>query len=381
MSTNCSNCYNGCTEIVSDRCIRYTGIDVPVLGIQNGDSLSYVEQALITFLTSTLDGSGIVITIPQASYCEIVTKYLPTCGDITATVLFEALIKSACDLQTQIVALSLEVDSIQAEVDVIEANYDVSCLTGVSAISGTHAILQATIDAFCAFVLDVETNYVLLADLNTLIQAYIDSLTPTTQYNARMVPYSVVPYFGSNGNFDNTGAGLLANGFDKIYLCNGNNGTPDLRGRVLVTAINGMFGGGLSPTVDPTVNPAFNPNYTLGTNNIGSNSVVLNISQTPAHTHVATAVVTPSSHDHFVFNNDSVASGAPIVSATNYTARALTSAGDLSYAASASTTVPTLGKTSPTTISVGVTNASQGGGGAHDNKQPVYACYYIMYIP
>ena len=57
--SNCSNCYNGCTEIVSDRCVKYTGIDVPVLGIQTGDSLSFVEQALITFLTSTLDGTGI----------------------------------------------------------------------------------------------------------------------------------------------------------------------------------------------------------------------------------------------------------------------------------------------------------------------------------
>lgn len=49
MSNICSNCYNGCAEITSDQCIRYTGIDVPVLGIKTGDSLSYVEQALITF--------------------------------------------------------------------------------------------------------------------------------------------------------------------------------------------------------------------------------------------------------------------------------------------------------------------------------------------
>ncbi|BCU97892.1 MAG: hypothetical protein CM15mV19_1420 [uncultured marine virus] len=50
MSTqNCSNCYNGCTEITSDKCVKYTGVDVPILGIKNGDSLSYVEQALITF--------------------------------------------------------------------------------------------------------------------------------------------------------------------------------------------------------------------------------------------------------------------------------------------------------------------------------------------
>ena len=63
-----SNCYNGCTEIVSDRCIKYTGIDVPVLGIQTVDSLSYIEQSLITFLTSTLDGTGIKPVIDPQTF-------------------------------------------------------------------------------------------------------------------------------------------------------------------------------------------------------------------------------------------------------------------------------------------------------------------------
>ena len=49
MSNNCSNCYNGCVEITSDKCIKYTGVDVPILGIKNGDSLSFIEQSLITF--------------------------------------------------------------------------------------------------------------------------------------------------------------------------------------------------------------------------------------------------------------------------------------------------------------------------------------------
>jgi hypothetical protein len=43
----CSNCYNGCTEIVSDKCVKYTGLDVPALGIQNGDSLNFIEASLI----------------------------------------------------------------------------------------------------------------------------------------------------------------------------------------------------------------------------------------------------------------------------------------------------------------------------------------------
>ena len=86
---SCSNCFNGCSEIVSDRCVRYTGVDVPVLGIKTGDSLSYVEQALIEFLTSTLDGSGIKPDIDPNIICNLVKQYLPTCGDLTVTDLLQ----------------------------------------------------------------------------------------------------------------------------------------------------------------------------------------------------------------------------------------------------------------------------------------------------
>jgi len=56
---SCSNCFNGCAEIVSDRCVRYTGINIPSLGITTGDSLSNIEESLSTFLMSALDGTGI----------------------------------------------------------------------------------------------------------------------------------------------------------------------------------------------------------------------------------------------------------------------------------------------------------------------------------
>ena len=97
--SNCSNCYNGCTQIVSDKCVMYTGVDVPVLGIVKGDSLSFVEQALITFLTSVIDGSGIKIDIDEDLYCELVSQYLQECETVTALDLFKALVQAACNLQ------------------------------------------------------------------------------------------------------------------------------------------------------------------------------------------------------------------------------------------------------------------------------------------
>jgi hypothetical protein len=142
--------------------VKYTGVDIPALGIKSGDSLSYVEQTLIGFLVSTLDGSGIVINIPQSSYCGLVTKYLPTCGDITASALFEALVKAACDLQLQVTANATAITTQTVRIDTIEADYVTNCLTGVTPSSGTHNILQAVITALCALTLDVENNYVLI---------------------------------------------------------------------------------------------------------------------------------------------------------------------------------------------------------------------------
>lgn len=361
----CSNCYNGCTEIVSDKCVRYTGLDVPVLGIQNGDSLSFVEQALIEFLTSTLDGTGIVITLPEGTYCEVVTKYLPTCGDITAVALFEAVVKAACDLQEQI-------DAIVAELAVLNADYDVDCLTGVTSSSDTHAIVQAVITKLCqidvsltALALDVDTNYVKLSDLDALIQAYINSIPASTQYYTRMVPYTVVEYYGNLDPFNSTGVGNPLLGFENIYLCNGLNGTPDKRGRVPVGAIQLVPG----PTPDPAVNYASNPlfNYDYAVGDVhGANSITLTGTQIPAHTHTPVSVVTDPGHTHRL---GTTSTGGGSIGVSNGNVVTIPSPLDIHT------------EINMTGITVNTTNSSFGGGLAHSNAQPALACYYIMYIP
>jgi len=382
---SCSNCYNGCAETVSDQCIRYTGIDVPVLGIKTGDSLSYVEQALIEFLTSTLNGTGITLNINPQIICEIVNKNLIDCEDLTLPNVIQALIKAICELDTRLTAL-------EADFAALEGPYTVGCLTGVTSTSGTHAILQAAINKICgleveldALALDVDTNYVKLADLNSLIAAYLASVGTSTKYYNRMIPYAVVEFYGSlTGKFDATGAGIVGTDWEKIYLCNGNNGTPDKRGRVPVGATTGMGGGPLSPAVDPAVSG--NPAYALlGT--AGSNTVTLGPTQIPAHTHVPTVTVTDPGHNHFTVNTASPADETGIaVDATHSVARSHSTGGNLGYTLMNSTVVgPNANVGLTNTVSAGVTvnvsNASTGGGLAHANVQPGLGCYYIMYIP
>jgi len=381
---SCSNCYNGCAEIVSDKCVRYTGIDVPVLGIQTGDSLSYIEQSLIQFLTSTLNGVGILPIVDPTIICEIVNANLPTCGEFTLNDYISALIKSVCDLQTQIVVLD-------GRIDVIEANYTVECLDGVTSTSGTHAILQAVITKLCdldlalsALALDVDTNYVKISDLDALIQAYLDSIPSSSKQYNKMIPYTVVEYYGSLSYFDATGAGL--GDWEKLYLCNGLNGTPDKRGRVPVGAIQLVPGGALSSVVNPAV--AGNPNYAVGDAIYGANTIILSAAQIPAHTHVATAaVIVTDTHRHFIAAD--IAENLPnLANATSPIVRTSNEGVYAEYALRANTTGldATVGRTSQTAVGsinvgVGVTNAVNVGDQSHSNIQPTLACYYIMYIP
>ena len=371
---SCSNCFNGCAEIVSDQCVRYTGVDVAILGIKNGDSLSYVEQALIEFLTSTLDGTGINLTINPAIICDIVNKNLVACEDLTLPNVISAIIKAVCELDTRLTTL-------EGDFAALEGPYTVGCLTGVDSNSGTHAILQAVITKLCAhivdfdaFVLDVETNYVKKSELCTLVAACTPPAPPAS-YKDRMVPFTVVEYYGTiSGNFDVSGAGVGA--WDKIYLCNGNNGTPDKRGRVPVGATTGMGGGPLSPDVDPTV--AGNPSYTLS-GTAGSNTVTLTTAQIPAHSHTATNVLTDPGHTHFT-----TLSGAQVtITATTPLAQTATYGGNTSYSLAGAVGTPDIGITNSKTtgITVATTNSSTGGGLAHSNFQPGLGCYYIMYIP
>jgi microcystin-dependent protein len=364
MST-CSNCYNGCTEIVSDRCVKYTGIDVPVLGIQTGDSLSFVEQALITFLTSTLDGTGIKIDISPTVICNLVQEYLPTCGDLTIIDISKALIQAACDLQEQ-------VDAIDATLATLNADYTIGCLTGVTASSDTHAIVQAVINKLCELntdftqlLIDLPNTYVAIEDIDIFIQEYIDNNTSASSISSRMVPYAVVPYFGPITFFNSSGAGT--GDWDKIYLCNGNNGTPDLRGRALTGVINGVPGPTMSPVVDPGISAA-NPNYSLF-DTAGANQITLQSTQIPLHTHANTVntVLTDPGHTHgFTYGIDYPGGSNTVV-----------------LGPSNNGTKQTNSNTTGITVNTTITNATGpvGGGLPHANIQPVTACYYIQYRP
>ena len=88
---SCTNCFNGCAETISDQCVKYTGIDVPALGISNGDNLLTVENAITNFLVPAINGTGIKPIIDPNIICNIVKLYLPPCTTCTGFTLNEIL--------------------------------------------------------------------------------------------------------------------------------------------------------------------------------------------------------------------------------------------------------------------------------------------------
>ena len=360
---SCQNCYNGCTEIIPDKCTKYTGNNVPELGIENGDSLFSVQQSIFSFLLSVIDGTSIKPEINQDYICEKISQYLGG-EELTLPNIINAILQVACDLQTQITAVENKADGINAA-------YTLNCVSGVTDNADTHEVLQAVITKLCsvntalsALALNLSTNYVKLSELNSLIASYLAGGSGSVKMYNKMIPYTVVEYYGNlAGKFDSTGAGLGE--WEKIYLCNGNNGTPDKRGRVAVGATNGMGGGTLSNVVDPAI--AGNPDYSLGST-YGSCVVKLDVTQIPSHTHTATVTVNDPGHSHSLHFDR-----YPTIISSNpgY------DGGSNNY----SQNVDKSTTTSTTGITVNVSNSSIGGGLGHNNVQPSIGCYYIMYIP
>lgn len=79
---SCNNCYNGCVQTTSDKCVKYTGIDVPQLGIIKGDSLNVVLLKITNDITSTPATTTTTTTLsptPGMVWRYAITSY--SCND------------------------------------------------------------------------------------------------------------------------------------------------------------------------------------------------------------------------------------------------------------------------------------------------------------
>jgi microcystin-dependent protein len=83
-----------------------------------------------------------------------------------------------------------------------------------------------------------------------------------------------------------------------------------------------------------------------------------------------------------MYNTDVNTTGTPQITASTYVTRARSySSQNIDYEIMGSSTLPTLGNSSSTSISANVTVNDAGGGLSHPNYQPALATNYIIYIP
>jgi microcystin-dependent protein len=359
---SCQNCFNGCVEITSDKCVRYTGEDFPILGISNGDTLLSVEEKILNFLLSISTGGTIFPVISQENVCNLIQTNLPAVGPYSLDDYLNTLIKVACQLDSRLTILETQNPNTP---------YELNCLFAATTDnSDTHAVLQLVIDKLCVtsaslttFKALVDATYVKITDVDTYIANYLATDPSQNLISNSIVPYAITAYGGPLSNFDASGAGIGT--WNRIFLCNGLNGTLDLRGRVLVGTTSGMGGSGMSSAVNPAVagNPTYNLNQTQG-----SNTVILNQSELPSHTHTVGNVSQAPDHVHGFQDPVSVAN-AGLGSVQRFTTNSDVNSIDITQ------TEPAGSHTHTVNIN------STGGGQGHLNYQPGIGVYYIIYIP
>jgi microcystin-dependent protein len=349
---SCQGCFNGCGTITPDTCVRYTGDSIPLLGINNGDPVSKVEEAIIDKVVEFAEGNGIALADIDLK-CPFIEDLFGCCQDKTLKNLIQVLIDANCTLKELVDTLSATVNSVYS--------FNVVCLTGLPVNPTRDDILQALLNKVCEMdstLTTIANDYVKASQLNSLIASYLSSVSGgTVQQSTKMVPYVAYEYYGPLSNFDSGGVGIASAGYQKVYICNGSNGTPDRRGRVAVGAVQGVPGGALDSAVDPT-NPA-NPstNYVLN-QKWGSSYITLTTGQMPSHSHT----VTDAGHSHTITGSNE----------TSFTSGGAVAAVQMDGAEAAGST---------NTATTGITIASAGSSQAHDNRQPSIGAYFIMYIP
>jgi hypothetical protein len=348
----CKDCFNGCgDELTSDRCVKYTGPDVPALDICTGDSLSVVEDKLLTAVSEMTTGDGIKLS--GITGCSSVTSLFD--DDKTLESIVQALVTVLCAVKASVTSIQ---NSSKPHV------FDKKCLSGITGSSSRDAVIQAAINKICSIdtsVTNILNDYVKSSDLEDLISDYLESINTTnvTQNYLKFVPYVAYEYYGPLTNFDGSGKGLASFGFDKVYICNGANGTPDKRGRTAVGAVAGVPGPALDADVDPVLPANVGTNYALN-QKFGKSNIILTVPQLPAHSHT----ITDPGHDHdyYTILNQGGGVGDGLANSHSH----------------GNEDIPNKTTTKEVTnITINAAGSSQ----PHSNVQPSIAANFIMYIP
>lgn len=339
-------------EVTSSSCVVYAGNNATVtsLPINQGDGLTSVVSNLITAINNVSSGSALFLDGYQScSSSNPLDSNLSIYPQPYSIVNFAKAVSQAfCSVQSQINTLTS--NSILSAF----SNLNLSCLQGVTNTSAPSAIIQSIINQLCQNTTTITGLSSQVASLQNQVNT-LSNNKPTFTPADLMPPYVPMPYIGPLSNFDSTGKGLASAGYDKVYIMNGQNGTPDWRGYSPIGATALVPGGTLDSRVSSL---SLAPGQKAG-----EVYHQLTTAEMPSHTHA----VNDNGHTHNLTFINMIHSNI-----------------------TGSTLVPTLGNNpaSPITLTnvvntalTGITIGSTGGGVPHNTLHPVVGVVWIVKIP
>lgn len=351
----CIDCLDNCAEPVSDECVKYTGDDIPCLGICKGDTLYKFEVAIAEKICQYATGEGIDLSSLDLT-CSFLKDIIGP-SDQTLLTILDTLIKGECTLRELIQGLDDDINT--------PYSFNTACLSGLGANPTRDDILNAALVKLCSVdsrVTAIENNYVKDSELCAKVTACLAGGSGSVQENTKMSKFIAYPYHGPLSVFDASGIGLSAFGYDKVYICNGqivgSFTTPDYRGRSPLGANVNIPGGSLDSAVNPSLPANAAYGVTVGIKK-GAYTDTLTTDTMPAHTH---GINDPGHKHQLTYHRDDPQ-------------------GNSNEAIKADVNNNSVNPVETLEVLTGITLGSAGNSQPHNNTHPVVGACFIMYIP
>lgn len=301
---------NNCTVITSSNCVIYQGNPSPLLSICAGDNLTETIASIISFVTALSDGSGIFLNVD--SNCTYFSAQMAG-KDKSLFNIVQSLINSTCDINSRIPTSSSFTYDYKGVVSPTE-NSENGVVQGIiNQLADVTEDVEFITDgignsSFSSFIDDNVGNGL----LNHIQNGYGvtktgSGSTANVSFYGAVPPKTPIWCFADLSNFEASGKGKAGTPYENWYICNGINGTPDMRGWTPAGATNlpGINGNPLYAQVDPAIvgDPSYSSNIL---DRKGEVKHTLNVNELPTFTVSGTT----DTHSHTVPNaTASVAAG------------------------------------------------------------------------
>lgn len=274
------NSTGGLFKRTSDLAVTYTGPSIPALGICTGVSLNTIEAIILQYILDFTTGKSINIPDIDLTSCALFSQYITDCNQCTELdCLMKIVFDSLCVLYGDFINIQTIVNNL------LNGPYTIGCLQNLSPNATLNQIIQELITEFCALQAAFNTLQTtvggIVTNLSTNVGNFLSAAISSCQGSSCVTKTGTgatihiafqgfTPIDGicmlakyPTGRVDGTGLGLTNTDLCGWALCNGQNGTIDMRGYKPVGVNDGTMGSGSQNNeVNNTMFPG--QNYAIG---------------------------------------------------------------------------------------------------------------------